>query len=182
MFSRRQVVLSNTYIKIGDVTMDWTEGVKNIVLCMGRKLNFNSYINQISRLQPNSLYEFYKILPPKAKRLLIQSLVLSNSGYLVNAYGPFLKNCNKYRVQKIQNLSARYDHSFSLRDHVIQQVAQLFTCNMGEMGFLHLCCLIHILFNNRITSYFFSAVMERGELHQCNTRSRRNIVGIEQNI
>lgn len=171
--SIRDSVNSATLLKINDAFIPIVTQCKNLGLTVDSKLKFEQHITSKLKLSYASLKLIYAqryFLSPDVKKMLCDSLVLSNFNHCDIVYGPCLYIFESGRIKKLQNSCVRLIFGIRKYDHISIKFRKTKWLNMVNRRNLHFACLSQKLFNMKTPPYLHEKLTFRTDVHNLNIR------------
>jgi len=171
----REVVLAGMRLFLDGNVLPFSQEARNLGLVLDADVRFRSQVSSmIQRAYSSlrSLYTFRDSLTPAVRKILCDSLVLSNFNYCDVVYGPCIDGNDCYRIQKVQNSCVRFIFGLNRRQHVSGHLRRLQWLNMGERRDLHLLCFYHKLIIFKHPPYLLQRLSFRTDIHNLNLRHR----------
>lgn len=168
----------NTHIQIENIALSYSDVVLNLGVKMDANLTFNDHINNLIRgsfIKLKCLYQYKKVIPAKIKLKLADSLVLSRLNYCDSAYGPYLTDYNKKRLQRVQNQCVRFAFGIPRIVSVKNKILEIGWLDMDKRRHLHMCCLYQKIIKTGLPAYLFSKIKYTKDIHSVNTRQKNSI-------
>lgn len=175
---RAKTMELNFKITIDGTDIKLSDNARNLGLIMDSNLNYAAHVTSLrnkARFKLRSLYRFKAILPPSAKIILCDSLILSQINYCALVYGPGITKNNFKHLQKIQNSCARYSLNIKQREHITPGIRRAGWLKMAERLKLQALCTIHRTLVTGKPDYLKRKLNKRSDLHDINIRSKGQI-------
>lgn len=151
------------------------ESAKNLGIVLDGNLRFRDHLkrlNQKSYMALKILYNNRHILNFKLKKILCESLVLSNFNYCDFVYGHCLDSVCKSRIQGVQNSCARFICGLRKYDHISHTFSELNWLKMDSRRLLHFCTFIYKILNEPNSPVSVrERLVPRRNVHAVNIRS-----------
>lgn len=166
---KKEFLKSNLNIILGDVSLSGVDCAKNLGVVLDTELRFREYVKLLikkSFLSLKILYNNRQILNFHMRKMLCESLVLSNFNYCDFIYGPCLDINDKNRIQKVQNTCSRLIFGLRKYDHISHTFKELNWLRMDSRRELHLAnFLFKVIFNTSFPSVLKSKFITRLNIH-----------------
>lgn len=128
-------------INIDDVPLPIVNSIKNLGIILDTKLRFSEHTKKLMQKSYSNLKLIYAsrhLLNFNLKKMLCETLVLSNFNYGNFIYGPCLSVLDKNRVQKVQNTCCRLIFGLRKFDSVSERINELKWLKMENRILFHL--------------------------------------------
>lgn len=166
---------ANFIININNEPIEFVTEAKNLGIIMDSELRFAVYVKKVLQkafFSMKLLYSNRHILNFRLKKMLCESLVLSNFNYGDFVWGPCLDAVSKNRIQVIQNNCSRFVCGLRKYDHVSHTFRDLNWLRMENRRLHHLGCFIFkILSDTDAVISLRNKFVKRGNVHAVNIRS-----------
>ena len=152
--------------------------VRNLGVTFDEVLSWTKHVNYLVGLAYYKLKQGYrakKFLSVEAKVSLCESYILSHFNYCDVVYQN-MSEILKYKIQKVQNSCFRFIYGLKKYDHISSCFTLSNTLNMNERRSLHCLTLMHKINNNLAPKYFKKRISHHSDVHNYNTRYRKNII------
>ena len=165
-------------IMLNDRVIERKVTVKNLGVYFDENLSWETHVNKnisVSYFKLRQAYRFKKFLSEKSKISICESYVLSTFNYCDLVYinmSEFLKT----KIQKVQNTCVRFIFGLRKYDHISSYLKKLATLNMEERRTLHGIVQMHRINKKIAPSYLIEKITQHENIHNYNTRHRKNIV------
>ena len=162
-------------ISIDDVAIPVTQTVTNLGIVINKHLLWKDHADYVCKKAYSALHSLYrlkKLLPSQIKKLLIQSLVLSQIDYADIVYIDISENMNQ-RLQRIQNSCARLIYNLKYSEHVTPYIEKLGWLKVKERRRFHSLLTIFKALHYHKPSYLHERLKYQSDAHSLNTRSRQ---------
>lgn len=161
-------------IVLDGVKLPVVKTAKNLGIILDTDLRFRDYVTKLiqrSYMSLKVLYNNRHILNFKMRKMLCESLVLSNFNYCDFIYGPCLDVADTYRIQKVQNTCARLIYGLRKFDHISHTFKNLNWLLMTNRRTLHLgSFLLKLLNNESLPPSLKNKFVFRDTVHSRDTR------------
>lgn len=167
----------NVNATINGVEIKVVEEYKNLGVTLDYGMRFRTHVNKIVQKCYVALRDLYKnklVLNRGLRKLLAESLVLSNCTYCDFVFMPFLDLAYKYKLQKIQNSCIRFIFDLKREDHVSHKLSELRWLNMSDRCKLHFACFLHKVRQSGMPLYIKNKLNLRSSIHDRSTRNRQH--------
>ncbi|CAK1579495.1 unnamed protein product [Parnassius mnemosyne] len=161
------------------VVIPYSSHVRDLGLSLDCSLTWRSHVEEVSRkvcTTLRQLYRFKNILPPCTKKLLIESLILPMFDYADVCY----LDADKYLVNKLDRLlnnCIRFIYGLRKYDHVSFYRSQLKWLNIPQRRNLRILSTLFTILNDPLAPEYLKCKFQYlGSSHDCNLRSRNNLV------
>ena len=164
----------NINIILNDVKLPIVSTAKNLGIILDSELRFKDYVKKIiqrSYLSLKILYNNRHILSFGLRKMLCESLVLSNFNYCDFIYGPCLDAMDINRIQKVQNTCLRVIFGLRKFDHISYTFKEISWLTMKSRRTLHLVTFFNKLLSNPVLPLSIkSKFVFRDNVHSRNIR------------
>lgn len=151
----------------------------NLGLILDTGLRFSEHVNKCIKKAFGNLKLIYSqrsILNQHLRKLLCDSLVLSQFNYCDTVYGPCLRQYDSNRIQLIQNSCVRLIKGIRRGDHGISAaLRELNWLTMAERRNLHSMVLFNKIITEKSPQYLYNKIMFRVDIHSMNVRDKYTI-------
>nr|CAH7728998.1 unnamed protein product [Callosobruchus chinensis] len=154
------------------------EQAKNLGLVVDQDLRFRAHISrkiQISYAALNLLYPHRKYLSVEIKKMLCDTLVLSQFNFCSPVFAPCLDKDSMRRIQRVQNSCIRYIYGIRKYDRVSHKLKDLDWLCMDSRFQLHALCLFHNLVTSKTPPYLYNKICFCSDVHTVDTRNKNLI-------
>lgn len=168
-------------VTVGGVAIPLCDTVRNLGVVLDSGLTFTNNVSLLCRrayFRLKQLLPFKLLLDRQTKLLLCESLVLSILNYGDLIYGPFVTLADNHRLQKIQNLCARFITPIPRFAHVTPYIRDLGCLKMQERRLLHYAVFLGRIILSERPSYLYNKIVRRSSLHDRNLRHVDNTLDI----
>ena len=169
--SQMNIRLAGEHIKI-------SECVRNLGLHMDQSLRFKTHVSKQIQKAFSTLRILYanrEIFSEDLKKVLCESLVLSNFNYCDTVYGPCLDTIDQNRIQKVQNACLRFIYGLRKYDRISYTFKLSGWLNMQERRKTHLLTLVYKIIRNKVPPYLAERLNFRSDVHNINVRYKHFI-------
>lgn len=162
-------------IELNGSRLRFSNSAKNLGLILDNTLRFR---DQVSKMVQKAyaglrlLYPHRKYLNSNTKKLLCDTLVLSQFTYCAPVYGPCLDCDSSARIQRVQNSCIRFIYGLRKFDHVSHKLIELRWLNMAQRRKLYSLCLFHKIIKTKTPPYLYNKITFRSDVHNINIRSK----------
>ena len=152
--------------------------VKNFGVIFDENFTWKNHVNKAistAYFKLRQVYRHKNFLSEDSKITICESYVLCHFNYCDSVFfniAEFLKT----KIQKVQNTCFRFIFGLRKYDHVSSCLVKLKTLNMYERRLLHGLSLMNRINLKMAPSYLLDRITRHEDLHNYNTRNRRNIV------
>lgn len=139
--NNKQFLNDSLNVCLDGVRLPVVSSTKNLGIILDTELRFKEYVKSLiqkSYLSLKILYNDRHILNYSLRRMLCESLVLSNFNYCDFIYGPCLDLEDRNRIQKVQNTCTRLILDLRKYDHVSHLFEELNWLKMENRRAFHL--------------------------------------------
>lgn len=171
-------VKRNLTIKIGGHNLAVVDSARNLGVIIDSQLRFEAHIKNLlqkSFFKLKMLYGCRDFLDCRTKRLLCDSLILSNFNHCCQVFGFSLTKFWQARVQRVQNACLRFIFSIKKGRHVSHTLKIVKWLNMKNRFHFHAITLVHKVLIEKKPSYLHRKILFRADVHNVNIR-RRNLI------
>lgn len=172
--SKIDVLKQTLNITVNNVKLPVVRSARNLGVFLDTDLRFREHIKRVIQkayISLKILYSNRHVLNFKFRKLLCESLVLSNFNYCDFVYGWCLDSECKHRIQKVQNACTRFIFGIRKYDHVSPSFRELNWLNMDSRRLLHFCCFLHKIMNDSESpSSIKNRLIFRRDVHSLNIR------------
>lgn len=170
--------LSNDFnIKIAGEKIPTVQKCKSLGIIIDTELRFKDHVSSILKkayLALKLIYIHRQYLGQDVKKLLCDSLVLSQCNYCDVVYGWCLDYSDRARLQKLQNSCIRLIFGIRRGNRVSYKLRELAWLNMTNRRILHSRMFFYKILKYRSPPYLYQKITFRTDVHHLNLR-RRNI-------
>lgn len=162
-------------INVNNTKIPIKQSAKSLGLIFDSQLTFIENTNSLLKKAYFSLKILYSnkhLLSRRLRKMLVESLVLSNFNYCNFVYGPFLNMREQQKIQKVQNSCVRFIFGLRKYDHISQQFRDLSWLSMSSRRELHFAVFVRKVLLTSSPSYLCSKLVSRSNIHSVNTRHR----------
>ncbi|XP_063377522.1 uncharacterized protein LOC134664707 [Cydia fagiglandana] len=141
--SVRRVQSLGLPVRLGGTDIPFVDCARNLGLYMDSGLKFEKHINlkiKAAMYKLKSLYKINEFLSAEVRRMLVESVILSQFNYCDTVYGPCILQKTSHRIQKVQNSCARFSERLGRRDRITPALNQLNSLKMSARRRVHLAC------------------------------------------
>lgn len=174
----KQIIKDRYKPTINNDGIQFVDNARDLGLIIDDSLRFREHVVSVVRRAYGALrllYPHRSCLPVHTKRVLCESLVLSQFTYCSPVYSFCLDKETLDRIQRVQNSCIRFIYRIKKYDHVSHK--------LGELGWLPMrisfkffsLCAFHNIILKRSPPYLFNRLVYRTDVHNINIR-RRNIL------
>lgn len=166
-------ISENINITINGIKIPVKRTVKSLGLTIDNQLKFAENTNILLRksfFKLKILYSNRHILSRRLRRMLVESLVLSNFNYCNYVYGPFLNVCEQRKIQKVQNSCVRFIFGLRKYDHISLQFRELSWLDMLHRRKLHFGVFVKKIMLTSSPPYLSRLLVARNNIHTVNIR------------
>lgn len=152
--------------------------VKNLGLCMDENLRFTQHVTEklkTSYMNLRTLYVNRHFLTTKSKRILCESLVLSQFSHCDAVYGPCLTVYDAGRIQGVQNSCLRLIYGIRKFQHISSTFKRSGWLSMSNRRFIHSACLYHNVLLTKTPPYLYNKISFRTDIHNINIRFKNTL-------
>lgn len=165
----------NFVLKINDVNLPIVNSTKNLGIILDSELRFKDHVKKAIQKSFSSLKLIFSnrhMLSTSLKKMLCDSLVLSNFNYCDFIYGYCLDSADKNRIQKIQNSCARLIYGIRKYDHISYIYKEHNWLKMDKRRTLHLGTMTMKLVRDQSSPIVLREKLQpRTNIHNCNLRN-----------
>lgn len=168
----------NMNIGINNVRIDISNSSKNLGILLDRSLRFREQTAkniQKAYTALRLLYPHKSYLSRDTKKMLCETLVLSQFIYCAPVYGPCLDTDCINRIQRVQNSCIRFIYGIRKFDHVSHKLKELKWLNMEDRCKLYALCLFHKIILSRTPPYLYNKISFRSDIHNINIRYKSQL-------
>lgn len=165
-------------IKIGDQQIPINEKAKSLGVILDNTLRYRDQILkciQRSYAALKLLYPHRNSLTVATKKILCDTLVLSQFNYCSALYGPSLDVDFANRIQRVQNSCLRFIFGIRKYDHISHKLIDIKWLNMNNRRKLHALCLYHKIIIYKKPPYLYEKITFRTDVHNINVRNKGSI-------
>lgn len=151
---------------------------RNLGLMIDSDLRFHQHIDkkiQSAFIALKKLYANKQILSPNIRKLLCDSLVLSQFNYGDVIYGPCLTSVTVQRIQRVQNACLRFIYGLRKYDHISHTLVRAGWLNMHDRRKLHMGVFFFRVLKFSTPPYLHKKIRYRTDVHNLNLRHRNSI-------
>lgn len=121
------------------------------------------------------LYPHRKYLPLKTKKMLCNSLVLSQVDYCSQVFVPALDVADKSKIQRLQNSCLRFCFGIRKYDHISHKLLECKWLNMENRYLLNAVVFYHKIMLYKTPPYLYARLTFRTDVHNLNIRRKNTI-------
>lgn len=165
-------------LRLNGTPVSFVSSVKNLGLHMDNSFRYREQIKKCMGRAYGSLkmlYPYRKYLPLHTKKLLCNSLVLSQLDYCSQIFAPSLDNNDKQRVQRLQNSCLRFCYGIRKYQHISHKLDEIKWLNMQKRFLLKAAVLFHKIILYKQPPYLYNKIRFRTDVHNLNLR-RKNLI------
>lgn len=165
-------------IKIKDSQLPVVESARNLGVIIDAELKFEDHVKHLiqkSYFKLKLLYGNRHFFKPETRKLLCDSLILSNFNYCYQVYGPFLSQFWQTKLQRLQNSCLRFIFSIKKYQRISHTLKLANWLNMKDRLYLQNVALIHRVLSDRKPGYLCRKIRFRTDVHNINIR-RKNLI------
>ena len=152
---------------------------RNLGLLVDVDLRYTAHINNCIKkafINLKLIYNQRHLLNSELKKVLCDSLVLSNFSFCDAVYGPCLLEVDSKRIQLIQNHCVRLIGGIRKYDRgVTEKMREIGWLNMKERRCLHSLVLFYKIIFNKRPSYLYQKVKFRYDAHNLDLRHKQQL-------
>jgi len=167
------VDIASINLKLNNEIILLQSTTKNLGVIIDKNLRFKDHVTRcIQRAYGNLklIYSQRHSLTVEVKKLLCETLVLSQFNYADVVYGPCLDAFDVYRIQKVQNSCLRLIFGIRKYDRISHTLAKIKWLNMSNRRTLHSLCLFHRILLSKKPPYLHRKISHRTDVHNVNIR------------
>lgn len=179
---RAKAIESDFQIIIDGTPVPLSDSARNLGLTLDSELTFNPHVTSLRQKsfgKLKTLSRYKALLPPFAKLILTDSLILSSVDYCSVVYGPNLTVNNSNAIQQIQNACMRYTYNLNRREHTTPVIRKAGMLKMAERRTAHLLSVVHKVIKTGQPKYLRDRLKARSDIHNVSLR-RKNRLDIPQ--
>lgn len=163
-------------VKINNQNLCVSHSAKNLGLILDTSLRFSEHVNKCVRQAFTNLKLIYSqksILNQHLRKMLCDSLVLSQFNYCDAIYGPCLKQYDINRIQLIQNSCVRLIMGIRRYERgVSAKIRELNWLTMAERRKLHSIVFFNKIITEKCPKYLYTKIKFRSDTHNINIRDK----------
>lgn len=174
----RLLAMQELNIHIGSDTLTFSSHCKNLGLFIDSKLHFDKHITEKIKKAYSSLkliYPHRSVLNHQSKKMLTDSLILSQFTHCDTVYGPFLRQTDARRIQKVQNSCLRLIYGIRRRNRISHKLKEIGWLSMYNRRKLHSYCLFYKILKTKNPPYLYNKIKFRTNVHNLNLRMRNKL-------
>jgi len=174
-FASVDLVKRHANLSINGIRVPIVDEAKNLGLLMDSTFRYDAHILkciQRAYMSLKLIYPHRSYLTISTKKMLCDSLVLSNFSFCSEVYDSCLKSELSSRIQRVQNSCLRLIFGIRKYDRVSYKLPQVGWLNMRDRRFLQRACLYHRIIQLRAPTYLFKKISFRTDVHNLNLRFR----------
>nr|CAH7741509.1 unnamed protein product [Callosobruchus chinensis] len=171
----RAALQQNMSIRLNNIKLNTVNSMNNLGLVIDNDLRFREHITATIKKAYGALrllYPHKNALDVHTKRMLSDSLVLSQFSYCAPVYGPCIDNATSARIQRVQNSCIRFIYGIRRYDRVSYKLKELDWLNMAGRRKALSLCLYHKLIYTKKPTYLYNKIRFRTDVHNVNVRSK----------
>lgn len=171
----RMKIGKNLNINVNGCVLELSHTAKNLGLILDDTLRFREHICKVIQrayMSLRLLYPHRQYLNTNTRKMLCDSLVLSQFAYGATVYGPCLDSDSLNRIQRVQNACVRFIFGIAKFEHVSYRLQELRWLNMAGRRKLYALCLYHKIVLSRTPPYLHNKLAYRSDVHNLNIRTR----------
>lgn len=180
--SQVESVKNNIEIRLNNVALPFSNSCKSLGLILDTRLRFKEYVTSKLRICYGTLkliYSHRHSLSRDIRKLLCDTLILSQFNHCIGVYYPCLDAADRYRVQKVQNACLRLIYGIRRRAHISPFIVQSKWLNMFNRFRLHMSCFCFKIIKYKIPRYLYEKMNFRTDIHNRNLR-RQHLLTVPQ--
>lgn len=160
-------------IEIMGSPLQFSQNVKNLGLILDNTLRFREHVAKCTQRAYGALRLLYPhrgYIDYGTKKMLCETLVLSQFNYCAPVYGPCLDQnfCN--RIQRVQNSCIRFIYGIRKFEHVSHKLHDLHWLNMQNRRHFYSLCLFQKILITKTPPYLYNKISFRSDVHNLNIR------------
>nr|CAI5844696.1 unnamed protein product [Callosobruchus analis] len=174
----KQTLAGRINISIDGEDISIVEQAKNLGPVVDQDLRFRAHISkkiQISYAALKLLYPHRTYLSVDTRKMLCDSLVLSQFNFCSPVFAPCLDKDRVLRIQRVQNSCIRYIYGIRRFDHVSHKFKDLHWLCMDSRFKLHPLCLFHNLVASKSPPYLYNKIRFCSDVHDADIRNKNLI-------
>lgn len=171
----RNAIINNLEFRIGRDIIPFKDHTKNLGLILDYKLRFKEHITQLLKKCYTSLKIIYSLrsyLTYDIKKMLCDSLILSQFNYCDSVYGPCLDSVDIRRIQKVQNSCLRLIFGIKRGKRITHKLKDIGWLNMYDRRKLHMSCFFYKILKQKQPTYLYNKIKFRTDIHNRNIRKK----------
>nr|CAH7727550.1 unnamed protein product [Callosobruchus chinensis] len=178
VFSKKTVrdyLYSNVSFQINGEEIQILEKSKNLGLILDNDLRFRDHVACNIRKAYTALQLLYPhraYLPVEAKKILCETLVLSQFNFCSPVYGPCIDQDTLSRLQRVQNSCIRFIFGIRKYEHVSHKLKELKWLGMKDRLIVNALCLFHKILTFKTPLYLYNKISFNSSIHNVNTRNK----------
>lgn len=162
-------------LKVNQINIEITNCAKNLGLILDRTLRFRDQTSkniQSAYSALRLLYPHRSYLDISTKRMLCETLVLSQFSYCAPIYGPCLDLDCAAKIQRVQKTCIRFIYGIRKYERVSHKLKDLNWLTMQNRRNLSSLCLFHKIITTHRPPYLYNKISFRSDIHNINVRSK----------
>lgn len=174
----KSIAKSNLQINIKNDVIKISDNAKSLGLILDDSLRFREHVmRSIQRAYGalRLLYPHRSYIPTATKKVLCETLVLSQFNYCSPIYGFCLDQETHSRVQRVQNSCIRFIYGIRKYEHVSHKLKELRWLPMKERFSFISLCLFHKIILYKCPPYLYDKLNYRTDIHNVNIRNRNKL-------
>lgn len=174
----RSRVSKDLNIQINNIPIPITDTSKSLGLIIDSDLRFHEHITDKLKKAYSALKLIYnqrKYLSKDIKKVLCDSLVLSNFNHCDVVYGPYLDQVDFRRIQKVQNSCLRLIFGIRRRNRISHKLKDIGWLNMFNRRKMHTISMSYKIIKYKTPKYVYDKVNFRSNIHHRNLRNMHRI-------
>lgn len=172
------LVRDNLTINIDGNQLPVVMSAKNLGVSIDSDLSFSTHIKNLlkkSYFKLKLLYTHRHFFNCEIKKLLCDTLILSNFTYCCQVYGFCTTKFWLTKIQTMQNSCLRFIYSIRRRQHISHKLKTINWLNMQNRFHLQISVLIHKVLIEKKPSYLHRKIKFRTDVHNLNLRNKHLI-------
>ena len=168
-------IKNNFEIKLNNTPLPFTKTCKILGLLLDSRLRFKEHVTGKLRIAFGILKLIYSqrtFLTTETKKMLCNSLVLSQFNHCNVVFYSCLDASDRYRIQKIQNACLRLIYGVRRRNHITPFLNQSQWLNMFNRYRLRMIYFCYKLLKYKTPTYLYERMSFRADIHNLNLRRR----------
>lgn len=167
------MIQNNIRININGSQIFTVESARNLGLVLDRSMRFREQICSQTKKAYSSLrllYPHRSTLSINTKKMLCETLVLSQFVFGAPVISPCVDLDAKRRMQRVQNSCIRFIYGIRKFDHVSFKLKELNWLNMEQRRTLYMLSLFHKIITTKTPQYLYNKIRYRSDVHNVNIR------------
>lgn len=171
----REFVAQYLDIVIDGCHMPLSNSAKNLGVSIDTDLSFEIHVKNLlqkAHFKLKCLYQNRHLFNSRLKKLLCDSLILSNFTFCDLLYGSCITKELQTRIQRMQNSCLRFIYCIRKREHISHTLRWANWLNMHNRYVLHGSVLVHKILCDKKPSYLYRRIKFRTDIHAVNIRRK----------